>query len=217
MKRQRFFYDKRQTHRSFNRWRTPLIMGVLLFMAGGCISYQQKIKTYLIGREMNLAVPLRQAMLTSGDALNHLDFAVHRIEFIEKDGLIQALRGHTEAVLRFRQTGVQTTRLDLDVFTEKRSRDIASEEALSTHISERTTCDAPSLTQMTAKMIPVRRMPDPGALVIGYIREGTLISVASDQEGWSCVTLVCGGTGYISSENLTPAPNGKTTHLPEIG
>ncbi len=189
-------------------YKVAMLTAVFLIMAAGCATYQEKVKTYLKGQEQTLSYPLRQVMLASGKALGDTDFAVQRMEFTDQGGLIQARARHKEATLRFTRTGPQTTRLHVDMFTKERSRDIAAEEALIHDISGLLTRgDAPSLSTLTAHMIPVSNAPGASGRIVAYVAQGTVVSITSDQDEWSRVALLSRGFGYIHTRNLEPAPN----------
>jgi hypothetical protein len=197
-----------QKSRHFHPWQQTALLCALLFMVAGCANCQKQIKTYISGQEQDVAFPLRQVMLASAKGLTDLNIAISRMEFVGPGGLIQAHGPDREATLRFKPMDQRNTRVHIDVFTGERARDIAFEEALSSHINDMLAHrDLPLLNEFTARMIPVHQTPRPDSRIIAYLAGGTFVSASWDQEGWSNVTLLSGGVGYILSKNLTAASN----------
>lgn len=205
-----------QNSRRYHLWRQTALICGLLFIFGGCSTYRERIRTYIIGQEQEIAFPLRQVMLASAKCLTDLNLAISRVELVGSAGLIQAHGPDREATFYFRSMDPRHTRVHIDVFTEKRARDISTEAVLSRNIPALVGGGKlSSLEEMTGKMVPVHESPHPGSRVIGYLRGGTVVSIASEQKGWSSVALLSGGTGYIASGNLHPAPNDATANIPE--
>ena len=197
--------------------KTLSLAWVLIFLFGGCATYQKRIKPYISGQEQIVAFPLRQVMLISGQGLEDLNFTITSIEFMDLGGLIQATGPNTEATLRLNGIDRRMTRLRGEIFTKQGMRDIASEEELFRHISDLLTQSSlPSLREMTAEMIPVYKSPDKDSGIVAYLAKGVVVSVKVDERGWSNVVLMSGETGYVLSANLNPAPDESAMSIPEV-
>jgi SH3-like domain-containing protein len=145
-------------------------------------------------------------MLASGKALTERDLIISRVEWDTGEGLIQAHGPDREATLRFQTVEPNHTRLHTDIFTGKRARDIACEEALSGHIDDMLAGDAiPPLEKMTAKMIPVYRSPRLSSPIVAYLAPGTVVRASTDKDGWTRVDLLSGTPGYVPSTTLRSA------------
>ena len=197
--------------------KTLSLAWVLIFLFGGCATYQKRIKPYISGQEQIVAFPLRQVMLISGQGLEDLNFTITSIEFLDLGGLIQATGPNTEATLRLNGIDRRMTRLRGEIFTKEGMRDISSEEELFRHISDLLTQSSlPSLREMTAEMIPVYKSPDKDSGIVAYLAKGVVVSVKVDERGWSNVVLMSGETGYVLSANLNPAPDETAMSIPEV-
>ena len=197
--------------------KTLSLAWVLIFLFGGCATYQKRIKPYISGQEQIVAFPLRQVMLISGQGLEDLNFTITSIEFMDLGGLIQATGPNTEATLRLNGIDRRMTRLRGEIFTKQGMRDIASEEELFRHISDLLTQSSlPSLREMTAEMIPVYKSPDKDSGIVAYLAKGVVVSVKVDERGWSNVVLMSGETGYVLSANLNPSPDETAMSIPEV-
>lgn len=197
--------------------KTLSLAWVLIFLFGGCATYQKRIKPYISGQEQIVAFPLRQVMLISGQGLEDLNFTITSIEFLDLGGLIQATGPNTEATLQLNGIDRRMTRLRGEIFTKQGMRDIASEEELFRHISDLLTQSSlPSLREMTAEMIPVYKSPDKDSGIVAYLAKGVVVSVKVDERGWSNVVLMSGETGYVLSANLNPAPDETAMSIPEV-
>ena len=197
--------------------KTLSLAWVLIFLFGGCATYQKRIKPYISGQEQIVAFPLRQVMLISGQGLEDLNFTITSIEFMDLGGLIQATGPNTEATLRLNGIDRRMTRLRGEIFTKEGMRDISSEEELFRHISDLLTQSSlPSLREMTAEMIPVYKSPDKDSGIVAYLAKGVVVSVKVDERGWSNVVLMSGETGYVLSANLNPSPDETAMSIPEV-
>lgn len=204
-----------QNRERFPLWQQTALMVVLLFLIGGCADYRKQIRDYISGQEQVVAFPLRQVMLASGKGLEDQNLAILELAFTQHGGLMQARDRNREATLVLDQVGPRSTRVHIDVYTREGARDISSEEALMKDVHGLLNhSDLPSLQEMTAKMIPVHQSPDPGSRMVAYLAKGAVVQVRGDHGEWSDVALLSGGTGYIASRNLHPAPNSIGTDIP---
>ena len=197
--------------------KTLSLAWVLIFLFGGCATYQKRIKPYISGQEQIVAFPLRQVMLISGQGLEDLNFTITSIEFMDLGGLIQATGPNTEATLRLNGIDRRMTRLRGDIFTKEGMRDIASEEKLFRRISDLLAqSNLPSLKDMTAEMILVHKTPQTDSRIVAYLAKGVVVTVKGNESGWSNVLLMSGETGYVLSSNLNPAPDETAMDIPEV-
>ena len=183
------------------------LLAVLLFVMSGCSYCQQGAKTFINGREQSIAKPLRQVMLISGRGLEDLNLTITRMEFLDQGRLIQATGYNTEVNLRFDPLTRSLTRLHGKAFTKQGIRDFSSEKVVFNHISELLSQDnLPDLRKMTAKMIPVYQSSDTKSRVIAYLACGVVVTTVEGGKKWKKIELVSGGTGYVLTANLKPAP-----------
>ena len=198
-------------------WKPLSLLLVFILLFGGCVNYQQRIRTYISGQEETVAFPLRQVMLISDQGLRDLDFTTTRIEFTHLGGLIRAAGPDAEATLKLRGIDRRMTRLRGEVFTKEGMRDISTEKELFRHIGDLLTgSNVQSLKDMTAEMIPVHKTPASDSRVVAYLAKGVIVSVKGNENGWSNVLLLSGETGYVLSTNLTPAPDEPAMDIPEV-
>ena len=198
-------------------WKPLSRLLVLILLFGGCANYQQHIKTYISGQEEIIDFPLRQVMLISNQGLKDLNFTITTIEFMDLGGLIQATGPNTEATLRLKGIDRRMTRVRGEIFTKEGMRDISSEEELFRHIGDLLTgSNVQSLKEMTAEMITVHKTPDADSRVVAYLAKGVVVNVKGEESGWSNVLLMSGGTGYVLSANLNPAPDEPAMDIPEV-
>jgi len=184
-------------------------------MVGGCTTYGKQIQTYITGQDQVVGFPIRQVLLASGTGLKDLNFSIISLEFTRSGCLTQARDRNKEATVRLEQKGRRATRLHIDIYTSEGARDISLEEALLTDINALLNRgDLPSFGELTARMIPVRQSPDPGSPIKAYLAKGAVVSVKGDDGGWSHVTLLPGGNGYVASRHLNPAPNRIAADVP---
>lgn len=196
-------------------WRQSILVCVIFLMAGGCIPYGKQIRTYISGQDQVVAFPLRQVMLASGNGLQNLNFPIVSLEFTQSGCLTHARGRNREATVRLEQKGRRVTRLKIDIYTREGARDISSEEALLTDINGLLNRgDLPSLEELTVRMIPVHQSPDPVSRIKAYLAKGAVVSIKDDYGEWSNVTLLSGGTGYVASRYLIPAPNKMAADVP---
>jgi len=204
-----------RNHCRLNLWQQTALICVSFFTIAGCADYRKQIRTYITGQDQVVGFPLRQALLASGKSLEDQNLAILELAFTQNGGLIQAQDRNQEATVRLEQKGRRATRLHIDIYTSEGARDISLEEALLTDINASLNRgDLPSFRELTARMIPVHQSPDPGSRITAYLGKGAVVSVKRDDGGWSHVTLLSGGNGYVASRHLNPAPNKIAADVP---
>ncbi len=186
-----------------------LVVWFLAWWLSGCSVWSavpvtlKEVKDYVVGQEQSFSNPLNQVLAATVFSLKKSRFTVVRIEHFNKKGLVRGDWDEASVKLTMEAITPGMTKVSSKVHRGEASREFSSEIEIFTQIRRILESQTPlQWEKLVHGMVTVHTEPRDSAPVIAYLGTGATAGVITDHDGWSRISLMDEGAGYILSRHL---------------